>query len=168
MLCASIACCVASIACSVASLVTLRLSLPPFCLRHAATDDAALLSEIDSTWAARLEGPDPLLAGCQADEVRTAADAAALAMRRSQAVPAWSEAGAVPTACQVLLVWQPFTRVQLTACDCSLAVHTLRSHHCGEFERRCQAAVGCLCVLQVEQQLSGCLKKHLVMEHERR
>jgi hypothetical protein len=38
----------------------------------AAKADAAELAErVDSVWAARLEGPDPLLAGCQREEVRT-------------------------------------------------------------------------------------------------
>jgi hypothetical protein len=37
----------------------------------AAKADAAELAErVDSVWAARLEGPDPLLAGCQREEVR--------------------------------------------------------------------------------------------------
>jgi hypothetical protein len=39
----------------------------------AAKADAAELAErVDSVWAARMEGPDPLLAGCQREEVRRA------------------------------------------------------------------------------------------------
>lgn len=47
--------------------------LPSCCLAAgpAAKVDAADLAErVDSVWAARMEGPDPLLAGCQREEVR--------------------------------------------------------------------------------------------------
>lgn len=40
----------------------------------AKADRAELAERVDKVWAARLVGPDPLLAGCQREEVRVEPD----------------------------------------------------------------------------------------------